>query len=259
MNLKTVRSRAISVAGLAALSCATAIGQVFTPLGLLPPMMQETQAYAVSSDGRVAVGAGGDFHTSSLTAIRWVQVQLLRMPTPGYGRGRCEAVSSDGSVIAGAMIGPNSHYERYAFRWENGKFVEIRVFENAYSSIMDMTSDGATLVGWTGAPGPISRAFIWRNGEIELLPSLSLAPGAYTFASGVSHDGSVVVGASEDAEYLSTYHAVWWRNGKLDVLGSLGGRFNVAWAVSGDGQVPAGESENLSGNSRPVKWIGGAL
>ncbi len=220
-------------------------------------MQHATRAYAVSWDGRVAVGAGGDFHTSSVIAIRWVDGQLIPMATPGYVQGSGAATSSDGSVIAGAMVGPNSHYERYAFRWENDTFVEIQVFENAYSGILGMTPEGANLVGWTTAPDSSTRAFVWRSGQVELLPSLSLIPGSDTFANGISHDGLVVVGSSEDSDFPSTRHAVWWREGKIEILGSLGGRSNSALAISGDGRVPVGDSETLSGNRRPTKWIAG--
>jgi probable HAF family extracellular repeat protein len=77
----------------------------------------------------------------------------------------------------------------------------------------------------------------------------ALVGGTSSSATGVSADGSVIVGASNYAGTLYNYHPFKYTNGTMTDLGTLGGASSKAYAVSADGSVIVGESYT-SGNSR---------
>jgi probable HAF family extracellular repeat protein len=78
-----------------------------------------------------------------------------------------------------------------------------------------------------------------------------------SFASGVSGDGSVVVGLSNS---LNGSEAFRWTTGGMLGLGDLNGGsfFSSASGVSGDGSVVVGQSESLNG-TEAFRWTTGGM
>jgi probable HAF family extracellular repeat protein len=75
----------------------------------------------------------------------------------------------------------------------------------------------------------------------------ALSGGMHSWASGVSADGSVVVGTSE---VFGPPHAFrWTESGGMRDLGDLGGCCSAAYGVSADGAVVVGESDG-----RAFRW-----
>jgi probable HAF family extracellular repeat protein len=73
------------------------------------------------------------------------------------------------------------------------------------------------------------------------------------WATGVSDDGSVVVGvAQNDSGSWCAFR--WTAQGGMQDLGTLGGDTSVATGVSADGSVVVGWAENDSGSWRAFRW-----
>jgi probable HAF family extracellular repeat protein len=79
----------------------------------------------------------------------------------------------------------------------------------------------------------------------EFIPLGILPWGNFSWASGVSADGSVVVGRSGSSTGLQAFR---WQNGTMTGLGFLpGGTSSGASGVSADGSVVVGESDSSTG------------
>lgn len=105
-----------------------------------------------------------------------------------------------------------------------------------------VSGDGRVVVGQLGPGGPGSEAFRWTEAEgvigIGYLDGLVFGAA---HASGVSADGSVIVGGSSSA---LGFEAFRWTQATGHVglgFGGPGPAFTRAWGVSGDGAVVVGE------------------
>ena len=87
-----------------------------------------------------------------------------------------------------------------------------------------------------------------------------LDPGnPFSFAYGVSYDGTVVVGASFSAAFLEAFR---WQGGTMIGLGFLdpGNPYSYASGASGDGTVVVGASyTDAAGHSEAFRWQGGTM
>jgi probable HAF family extracellular repeat protein len=77
--------------------------------------------------------------------------------------------------------------------------------------------------------------------------SITWLGGDWSWASGVSADGAVVVGSSGRAFR-------WTASGGMQDLGTLGGDRSEAFGVSADGAVVVGWSYNAAGQRRAFRW-----
>jgi uncharacterized membrane protein len=116
--------------------------------------------------------------------------------------------------------------------------------------------EGAVLVN----ERPDRRAFVWRNGAVQMLPS----PFGTAWPTGISADGSVVVGGGSksldtrpDTRFTARHPACRWENGELSVLNTPEGMQSVAYDVSADGSVVVGAMYYVGvfySYSRAVRW-----
>jgi probable HAF family extracellular repeat protein len=164
-------------------------------------------------------------------------------------------VSADGSVVVGWAR--NAAGQKRAFRWQNGVMQDLGTLDDSGGEARGVSADGAVVVGTALYYDPFlddyyARAFRWTaSGGMQILDIL---PGAIdTMASGVSADGAVVVGwvfyydYSEDYYYQRAFR--WTASGRMQDLGTLGGRESVAYGVSADGAVVVGSS-----GGRAFRW-----
>jgi len=153
------------------------------------------RANGVSADGTVVVG---ELHTSRYDApispFRWTQetgivdLSYIFPDQYPYSYSRAYGVSGDGSTIVGSSVNfgsaENNGFSGYkAFRWTESSGVDtLGDGENQQANAV--SADGSVIVGSNGG-----QAFRWtqETGMVSL-------PG--TNATGVSADGSVVVGNS---------------------------------------------------------------
>jgi len=87
----------------------------------------------------------------------------------------------------------------------------------------------------------------------QSLTWLGTLGGNLSAARGVSADGSVVVGYSQNASGQSRAFR-WTAGGGMQDLGTLGGAWSYAYGVSADGSVVVGWADNASGWPRAFRW-----
>lgn len=92
---------------------------------------------------------------------------------------------------------------------------------------------------------------------VETSLNLTMLPGdATATALGISADGSVVVGESVKG---LTRRGFRWEGGVMTDLGTLGGTYTSARAVSPDGKIVVGLSKNAGGTIRAFRWENGVM
>ena len=189
-------------------------------LGFLPGGAQSS-ANAVSADGSTVVGFSEATGFTGGEAFRWTQsggmVGLGFLPggTQGFPPGgifsRANAVSADGSVVVGRSTAPNIALGE-AFRWtQSGGMVALGVLAvttpgnlpgNTFSTANAVSADGSIVVGSSSSLSqPTGEAFRWSTTTgMQAIQGLLVASGVnmtgwtLASASGVSADGSVIVG-----------------------------------------------------------------
>lgn len=188
----------------ALLSTASAHGELFTGLGFMSGGSY-SRANAVSADGTTIVGTGDS--SNGTEAFRWTigsGMQGLNDLSGGVFHSEAFAVSSDGSVIVGrGTTSINGGLGEQAFRW--------------------------TQVGGIAGLG-------YLTGDPE-------GENGVSYAYGVSGDGTIVVGRSDDTGGLHSFQ--WTSSGGMVGLGDLSGppESSEATAVSNDGSVIVGHGE----------------
>lgn len=227
----------------------------FEGLGDLPGGNFESYANAVSADGSVVVGSGSS--RNGVEAFRWVAAHFGREGGVMTGLGDlpggefysvAEDVSADGRVVVGfsGHSGPlASEFE--AFRWENGTIASIGDLAGGeYQSIANAVSVDGSVVAGSSISDIGSEAFLWEDGVM-----IDLELGSSS-ASDLSVDASVVVGTRNSRAFR-------WEDGMKMELGTLGGDWSRAQAVSADGAVVVGDSESSDPQVEAFRWEDGAM
>lgn len=205
-------------------------------------------AYDVSSDGSVIVGNTSAQAPPNYGApFRWTASEGLVPigPLPGGEiGGTAYAISADGRTIVGYAGNAESREE--AFRWtaETG-MIGLGDLPGApfISSVgLDVSGDGSVVVGVGTGPQGEGRPFRWT--EAAGMIDLGDLPGGGTTggASGVSLDGSIIVGSSRSTFGEEAF--LWTESTGMVGLGDLpGGPFGSgALDVSADGKIVVGNS-----------------
>jgi uncharacterized membrane protein len=234
----------------------------------------ESVATAVSADGSVVVGYVSNQRNRNrrpddrlLYAFRWENgaVQLL---TPPGARDISAAfdVSADGSVIVGCATAdfPTSDVMLHPVRWVDGALQVLEIPDLTRSGqALVVSADGSSVAveGAVRVNGrPVRRVFVWRNGAVQMLPG---PVDEFAWPTGISADGSVVVGGSKSpfnsvpptTRFSARHPACRWENGELSVLNTPEGMRAVAHDVSADGSVVVGAMFNYNvRHTRAVRW-----
>jgi probable HAF family extracellular repeat protein len=99
------------------------------------------------------------------------------------------------------------------------------------------------VVAWAAQPS-LAQRLIWLG---------TLPGGSESAATGVSADGSVVVGWAQDTAGKARAFR-WTAAGGMEDLGTLGGDESGAAGVSADGSVVVGVAYNAAGDRRAFRW-----
>lgn len=214
---------------------------------------------AVSSDGTSVVGFGDYDGGDPDVAFRWTQSEGAHILGTDYQYGTAQAVSADGSMIAGTAyfaVGPGQTVGE-AYRWTAGSgttllgHLTVPGWNTERSEVRGMSADGSVMVGESGT-WTYGRAFRWTEGGGMV--SLGTLGGEYSYASAVSADGSIVVGGSVNGS-LGWEAFRWTESGGMEGLGDFtGGSFySAAYDVSANGSVIVGTGSSASGQEA-FRW-----
>jgi hypothetical protein len=149
-----------------------------------------SNAFGVSGDGSIVVGLGWD--NCKGRAFRWTEATgMVELPQDGTNSARANTISADGTVIAGWDEHSSFGNRRPSLWFSDGSEI---VHVDGAGEFYDITRDGSMAVGemnteamyWTADDGFVS------IGKVVNDPFFSAR------ATGVSDDGSVIVGVSGD-------------------------------------------------------------
>jgi len=224
-----------------------------------------SEAHGVSFDGSVVVGRGSS--ATGGEAFYWTQaggmVGLGDLPGGSFD-GTAYDVSGDGWVVVGASNSANcaAPYDSEAFYWtEVGGMVGLGDLPGGgfNSRAYGVSADGAVIVGTGTVPfwldpgddwGP-DWGFRWtEETSMEALqPEDFLEGDFWTWANGVSADGSVIAGSWMIGAGIGASGAVRWTDGTggREFLRDYPDEDSSGWAtaVSADGSVIVGEDSEF--------------
>jgi probable HAF family extracellular repeat protein len=119
-------------------------------------------------------------------------VELGPLQANGNGKPRINAVSGNGSVAVGdAYVTAGSDVRQQPFRWTKaGGYEPLQLgLTTVHATATATNADGSRIAGYTLAG--VSDSFLWDNGAVTWIRPVE---GAFTRATAMSADGSVVVG-----------------------------------------------------------------
>lgn len=241
-----------------------------------------TAVLALSLSQAPALGQALTCYTPADGPADW---EVCDLGTLGSAGGSALAANQDGRVIVG--WGVNANGIRRAFRWVQGgaqglpsnpqmqDLGSLRGTATGFSEAYGVSADGSVVVGQASTPDDRTRAFRWDatgtqgvsgNPRMQDLGTLRGATLAYSGASGVTADGTVVVGWSDTAGPRLPFR--WVQGGtqgvvgnrQMQSLGALSGTSNTssgAVAVNPAGTVIVGQSRTASVAARAFRWVAG--
>ncbi|MCW8843379.1 MAG: hypothetical protein OQK00_08200, partial [Rhodobacteraceae bacterium] len=213
-----------------------------------------SSSYDITPDGTTVVGDALT-DTDDRVAVEWSGGgDPTRLGSLGGIYSRAWGVNSDGSVIVGES--QNASGRSKAVRWVNGAVQDIDTL-STLSVANDVSADGAVVVG-NYSPGSHWRAFRWTaSGGMVDLGYLASPTGIQdSAASGVSADGSIVVGRS--AGVGNRYRPFMWTqaDGMVDLGTMRSDDSGTGWAVavSGDNTTIVGRASTDTSEDHAFRW-----
>jgi len=198
----------------------------------------------ISADGSTIVGysMSDNAFSSGWEAVRWSadgQIEALGDLVDTDYWSESKGVSGDGSVVVGLsyMIG-------HGFRWENGVLESLSTSEIYFSNAGAISDDGTRIIGTAIILADnIEYAAILEEGNIIEIAEVPI--GGNIQPLNISGNGLFVVGEKNISD--SSHGFIWSESDGFIELESLGGFTIQALAVSDDGSVVVGWSQdNLS-------------
>jgi probable HAF family extracellular repeat protein len=189
--------------------------------------------------------------------------QVINLGTlPGGTQSHARSINDAGQVVGywgNNVTGPLP----LAFLWQDGQMTDVSPDFGTPKSRANAINDFGQATGWMGSNFVNSgNAFIWHNGEVIGLPSLT---GAFRSEGyGINNSAHVVGGAKVNTPEGGpvTYCAFVWNGSDTVGLGNLKGFiWSEAYGIN-DSDVVVGASFNSGGNlniSRAFLWQNGVM
>jgi len=164
-------------------------------------------------------------------------------------------ISGDGSIVVGTYYGGGGFY------WT----ADTGVVPIGGNAVLGISADGSTIVGWAYDEMRIENAAYWQwDGSWTLLGSFTpdSPPCGQQLSSGfgVNGDGSVIVGLAWDGPpQCADAHGFRWdaECGMADLGSIVSTRASRANAISADGQMIVGWSDQATRFRQGARWVDG--
>jgi probable HAF family extracellular repeat protein len=212
-------------------------------------------AQDISANGKVVVGKSSFEHWDNFShPFLWTwENGIIDLGTLGdyFPDSSAYGVSADGSVVVGTS-------SNKAFRWTQADGMkDIGSFGGEESKAYGVSADGNIVVGYSTNSGASRHAFRWS--QASGMQNLGALGGggwdSRSWANGVSADGSTVVGWSSITPNSSLLMAFkWTQDTGMIALGSLGGPWSEAKAVSANGAVIVGGAYTFAQFQHAFRW-----
>lgn len=235
-------------------------------------------ALAISGNGSYVAGRGNDVDGRA-RALLYDRITgaVTDLGDLGGGHARANDVS-DGGVATGASVDADGR--ELAFRWTAFEGMQSLGSLNGFadpgmSAGLGISDDGTRIVGYSTRldTGALPHAFVWIEGATtgvvgnpQMFQLEGLDPERAASATAISGNGIFAVGWGVDPGSGASRRALRWDLSQIttvgtatpDDLGTLGGSFAEATAVSRDGRVVVGYSSlSTSWNSHAFRWVEG--
>lgn len=178
---------------------------------------------------------------------------------PGGSGSQALGCSANGLVVVGESIDSDGNFQ--AVYWDAANTIHLlpNLAANIINQAFGCSSDGSVIVGVSMDIGGALHAVTWTGGPSWTINDLGfLSGGAASAANGCSANGLIIVGSSSATGTGSHSVPCVWVSGAPTALPLLTlGVAGAALAISSDGTIIAGFSNDVSVNQSPVSWAGG--
>ncbi len=249
----------LAIAGIIAITPAFAYQYNVTDLGL-------GMAYGINDNGQVAgwtTTYGSTNYATGDNAVIWTNGTMTNVYNyvPGFNS-YAYGINNNGQVAGWVQNKGVTPPPENAFSWNNGSATQLSslgnatraaginnsgqiagtisgqavLWENSNSTPTYLGSDFATAINDSGqvvGKSNTNHAVIWNSGSVSPTDLDTLAGGNYSEAKAINSAGQVV-------GYSNTtggQHAVFWDNGNIVDLGTLGGSSSYAYGINLSGDV----------------------
>ena len=229
-------------------------------------------AMDVSDDGSAVTGTSYLRGNGSAHAFYWSTSTngLLDIGTLGGIQSQAAAISGDGTTVVGQSSLRSN--KGHAFRWQvNGQMTDLGALQgDDFSQAVAVSKNGSVVAGNSySSQQETTRVFRWTQAgqmaDIGTLDTGNPNDSKDINFGALSRDGSTIVGyVSVSPESGRSYQRAYrWHvgndgvTGAMEQLGTLGGHYNIATAVSADGNVIVGRASTAGVDSDvPEKFHG---
>ena len=222
----------------------------------LDPNGSIATAAGASADGSVIVGRA-DIFGGDICAAIWNNGALTVLPLNGAVEMAATGVSADGLTVVGWSVDGASRTDAFYRDSSNFVFSLATEFGPYHSQATGVSGNGSFIVGtvsddFYGTP-TVRDGFIYQVGVgSTLIDPSATGPAAfsariYSEMTGISSDGSTSIGYAYSVPGVPTGDALGFRrasNGTITSLGTLGGNWSIPNAISANGSVIVGQSDN---------------
>jgi probable HAF family extracellular repeat protein len=209
------------------------------------PGMRSTRANAITPSGQVLVVGWNELHESR--AFIWKDGQFTDLGTLG-GCCTMALAMNDSGQVSGTST--NAAGEWRLFTWRNGRMTDLGPLPTPNFSVPALNNAGVIAVNISMEEGP--QGFRWERGSLQRLED---PYGIEVYTHAINNRGDIIGSIQIRLETGETHAAVWDRQGRLTVLGTLGGLQSETTAINARGQV-VGYSATLDGQLRGFLWEG---
>ena len=221
----------------------------------------DTRIFDINADGAVVVGHG-ETSTGEYHAWVWTEDQGMRdLGGLSDSSSSANLVSADGTMIFGDSL--NAYGLGELVIWEGGAVIRGLGPVGIDNAIPTSVSDSGDVVAGAfqeymsgiesgGLGFFLQEAFRWT--EESGIVTLGRLGRDFSFATGMSADGNVIIGDAINFDYPAPLAFRWNADQGMTSLGSLGGGISSASGVSRDGSTIIGASVNGEGHSEAFRW-----